>query len=111
MGGKWQFSLQSLLLCVTVTAIYCAGAAALLRVANPILREAGIGYRQVFFLDLLAIAPLTAVAAIAFALIVGQRRTSGDANLTPCPDCGRMVSRLAVACPQCGRPLTPSVRV
>jgi uncharacterized OB-fold protein len=24
-------------------------------------------------------------------------------NLLPCPDCGRMTSRLAAACPQCGR--------
>ena len=25
-------------------------------------------------------------------------------NLFPCPDCGHMVSRLAFACPRCGRP-------
>lgn len=25
-------------------------------------------------------------------------------NLYPCPDCGRMVSRSAPMCPQCGRP-------
>ncbi|MGO8691166.1 MAG: zinc ribbon domain-containing protein, partial [Thermoguttaceae bacterium] len=24
----------------------------------------------------------------------------------PCPDCGRRVSRLAKACPNCGRPLS-----
>ena len=28
-------------------------------------------------------------------------------KLKPCPDCGRMVSRLAPSCPQCGRPLEP----
>jgi uncharacterized protein YneF (UPF0154 family) len=28
-------------------------------------------------------------------------------NLTPCPDCGRMLSPLAPACPQCGRPTKP----
>ena len=26
-------------------------------------------------------------------------------RLLPCPDCGRLVSRLATSCPQCGRPL------
>jgi len=26
-------------------------------------------------------------------------------NLLPCPDCGNQVSRLAAACPKCGRPL------
>ena len=32
------------------------------------------------------------------------------ANLCPCPDCGRPVSRLAQSCPQCGRPLGPPSR-
>ncbi|HZI20086.1 MAG TPA: TM2 domain-containing protein [Pyrinomonadaceae bacterium] len=27
-------------------------------------------------------------------------------NLAPCPDCGRMVSTAAFACPSCGRPFT-----
>jgi len=26
-------------------------------------------------------------------------------NLTPCPDCDRLISKLAVSCPQCGRPM------
>jgi hypothetical protein len=29
-------------------------------------------------------------------------------NLTPCPDCGRMLSKLAPSCPQCGRPTKPA---
>ena len=32
---------------------------------------------------------------------------SNGKNLSPCPDCGRMLSRLAATCPQCGRPMTP----
>ncbi len=28
-----------------------------------------------------------------------------NSNLIPCPDCGRMVSKLAKSCPRCGRPL------
>jgi predicted amidophosphoribosyltransferase len=32
-------------------------------------------------------------------------------NLGPCPDCAALVSRLAEACPSCGRPLrTPKPR-
>jgi len=30
--------------------------------------------------------------------------TTFGANLTACPDCGNMVSKLAAACPRCGRP-------
>ena len=33
--------------------------------------------------------------------------SSQNPNLVPCSDCGRLVSRLAANCPQCGRPLTP----
>jgi hypothetical protein len=35
----------------------------------------------------------------------------GESNpkLTHCPDCGLHVSRLASACPHCGRPLTPEI--
>lgn len=36
-----------------------------------------------------------------------QAAATADPKLTPCPDCGRQVSRLAESCPQCGRPLTP----
>jgi len=32
--------------------------------------------------------------------------TAENRRLTPCPDCGRMVSTIAAARPQCGRPLS-----
>ncbi len=40
--------------------------------------------------------------------VVEQEQTAKTAaarhpNLTPCPDCERMISRQAEACPQCGR--------
>src|SRR5262249_22317802 len=35
---------------------------------------------------------------------------SGGANLRPCPDCGRQVSRLAPSCPSCGRPFAAPAR-
>jgi ssDNA-binding Zn-finger/Zn-ribbon topoisomerase 1 len=28
-----------------------------------------------------------------------------NSNLLPCPDCGNQISRLAQACPKCGRPM------
>ena len=36
--------------------------------------------------------------------------TPPNPNLLPCPDCGNQISRLAQACPKCGRPMK-SVRV
>jgi hypothetical protein len=32
-------------------------------------------------------------------------RPKAGENLSPCPDCGRMVSRQAATCPKCGKPL------
>jgi len=45
--------------------------------------------------------------AIGIGVFVLVRMTSSSrrgGNLIPCPDCGQMVSRLAVSCPRCGRP-------
>ena len=49
------------------------------------------------------------VAAIAFAVYLLVRRTQPPmaGNLLACPECGGGVSRLANACPHCGRPLEP----
>src|SRR5439155_9314378 len=33
--------------------------------------------------------------------------TDSKGKLSPCPDCGRKVSKLASSCPGCGRPLQP----
>ncbi|MBV1709374.1 MAG: hypothetical protein KMY54_05915 [Erysipelothrix sp.] len=33
-----------------------------------------------------------------------------ESKLTTCPDCAREVSKLAVTCPHCGRPLQPQVQ-
>jgi hypothetical protein len=74
MAGKRQFSLLSLLLIVSVIAIFCAGAGGMFRTVNPILREAGIGNRQVLYLDVLGIAPLAVIAIVALTLVVRQQR-------------------------------------
>jgi hypothetical protein len=52
---------------------------------------------------------ILSVVAIAVVVFLLTRSNSGaetnNPNLIPCPDCRRMVSRLAPACPGCGRPL------
>ena len=56
---------------------------------------------------------LAGIALVVFLLCQSACRKNsgtrdGDANnpnLTPCPDCRKYVSRLAVNCPNCGRPL------
>jgi hypothetical protein len=37
-------------------------------------------------------------------------REAPRTRLTPCPDCGHSVSRSAMSCPSCGRPLAPPLR-
>ncbi len=56
-------------------------------------------------IGLLFLAP--AVVVVAILVNKGQRSSNArsNPNLAPCPDCGRLVSRQAVSCPQCGRPL------
>ena len=53
---------------------------------------------------------LSAAILVAVLLLISRKARSERArnpNLTPCPDCGRYVSRVAPNCPQCGRPITP----
>jgi hypothetical protein len=50
--------------------------------------------------------PAVVVAAVLLAAKGG--RGQPNPNLVPCPDCNRLVSRVAPACPHCGRPLPPA---
>ena len=65
---------------------------------------------ELLIIGLVCLAPLAALIVIAVVL-ARSKKTGSDAaanpNLFPCPDCGRMVSQQAPACPQCGRPLLP----
>jgi hypothetical protein len=38
----------------------------------------------------------------------GQGGSAVNPNLVPCPECGRLISRAASACPGCGPPMTPT---
>lgn len=47
--------------------------------------------------------PVIAVVILYYAL--RKKPLPSNPNLSPCPDCGRLVSHQAASCPQCGRPL------
>ena len=69
----------------------------------------GIGPMEMLIVGFVALLMLGGVVAVVVVLVSSQSRksTPSNPNLTPCPDCGRLVSRRAVSCPQCGRPLNP----
>jgi hypothetical protein len=64
----------------------------------------GIGLTELIVLFVLAGA---AVGIVLLVMLVarGSAPLSMNPNLTPCPDCGRGISKLAQTCPHCGRPL------
>ena len=61
-------------------------------------------------LIVLAILGLLAVGVVVAVVVVlaasKKKPAPADPNLSPCPDCGRHVSRLAKSCPNCGRPFS-----
>lgn len=64
----------------------------------------GIGPMELIVIGLILlvlVSPL--VVGIGLAIYFLSRRP--NANLRPCPDCGRGLSPLAKTCPHCGRPL------
>ncbi len=64
----------------------------------------------VILLIVLCLGLFGAAALVALLLFLSRKARvdrAANPNLTPCPDCGRYVSRVAPNCPQCGRPLTP----
>jgi hypothetical protein len=56
-------------------------------------------------LGLLCLGTLGAIVVLAIVLATRKRTPPPNPDLYPCPDCGRLVSRQAPACPQCGKPL------
>jgi hypothetical protein len=57
---------------------------------------------MIVFIFLMALWPILLVAFLT-RRAARSKNVTGQ-NLYPCPDCGRMVSRSAPTCPQCGRP-------
>jgi hypothetical protein len=54
---------------------------------------------------LVVLVPIAA-ALVVLAKVLGKSGHDSvrNPNLFPCPDCGHQISRLAKACPKCGRP-------
>jgi hypothetical protein len=68
----------------------------------------GIGIFELIIIGVIVLIPLAIVIGVLLAsLAAGKRTRPMNPNLIPCPDCGRLVSLRAKACPQCGCPLTP----
>ncbi len=63
-----------------------------------------IGPTEILVLAVLCGIPLLAV--IVLLVLLAARKP--NPNLTRCPDCGRMVSLRAPACPGCGAPFSHS---
>ena len=66
----------------------------------------GIGHTELLILGLFCfVVPLVVVGVVLVVVMTNSKRTSPqNANLIPCPDCGRQVSPAAASCPHCGRP-------
>jgi hypothetical protein len=66
-----------------------------------------LGLIHWLILGVLCLVPVAVVVAVALIVILSTKSSKHQnrSNLDPCPDCGRMVSRSAVTCPHCGRPL------
>ena len=68
----------------------------------------GIGILELIIMGVIVAVPLAIVIAVLLASQAASKRTGPmNPNLTPCPDCGHLVSLRAQSCPQCGCPLTP----
>jgi hypothetical protein len=69
----------------------------------------GIGPMELIIVSAIALLMIggPVIAVVLIVLATRKKSAQPNPNLTPCPDCGRFVSRLTVSCPQCGRPLSP----
>ena len=60
---------------------------------------------ELLILGFLCLIPLTGAVVLIVVLNRNRKSSGNNANLEPCPDCGRSVSLSARACPHCGCPL------
>jgi hypothetical protein len=70
----------------------------------------GINPMELLIVGVVAILMLGGVV-VPVVLILSSARKRAPApnpNLLPCPDCRRLLSRQAITCPQCGRPMQSS---
>lgn len=67
----------------------------------------GINPMELFIVGVMALLMLGGAVVLVVLIVHFARKQSPPptADLTPCPDCGRLLSRQAITCPQCGRPM------
>ena len=64
------------------------------------------GIPELLIIGLILVVVVAVLMAIVFSIVIlSRRRPGGNHNLKPCPDCGRLLSLRATACPHCGCPL------
>lgn len=72
----------------------------------------GLGLQELLIFFVIAGFLMLPVVVIVAVVLYVQRAQNGplsdNPNLIRCSDCGGTVSRLAVACPHCGRPMSPA---
>jgi len=71
----------------------------------------GIGPVELLIIGVVLLILLGAVVVPVVLIVLLQRKKQSppNPNLSPCPDCGWLISRQAISCPQCGRPIKPPV--
>ncbi len=48
------------------------------------------------------------VVPVVLIVFLLRKKSAPNPNLSPCLDCGWLISRQAISCPQCGRPQSPA---
>jgi hypothetical protein len=65
------------------------------------------GIFELLIIAVFVLVPIALVVVVAVLLTRNRKPGPEHPHLTPCPDCGRLISRRATSCPHCGRPFAP----
>lgn len=68
----------------------------------------GIGPVELLIIGVVLLILLGAVVVPVVLIVFLRKKPAPNPNLSPCPDCGWLISRKAISCPQCGRPQRPA---
>jgi len=64
----------------------------------------GLGIQELLIIGLILLIPIGIIGAIVVVFVVasGRKTHMSNPNLTPCLDCGNLLSPRATTCPKCG---------
>lgn len=69
----------------------------------------GVGPVELLIIGVVLLILLGAVVVpLVLIVFLLRKKPAPNPNLSPCPDCGWLISRQAISCPQCGRPQSPA---